>query len=119
MAPLGGSHIYGGEEKKNEWLEGDTSSELCPDPDHFGIDGTASAKIAFDFETASYKGTIEVSLNLEATTELFKNIMKAVEEDAKDFPVELFNELGGITVSVKDSEISMPFGIGDLISMTL
>lgn len=116
MAPLGGDYIWGDEAKKDEWLAGDTSSMACPDPDRFGIDGTASSKIAFDFETASYKGTIEVSLNLEATTELFKNIMKAVEEDAKDFPVELFNELGNITVSVKDSEISMPFGIGDLIN---
>ncbi|MCQ2584444.1 MAG: hypothetical protein MJ185_02545 [Treponema sp.] len=111
--------LPGTEEEKDEWMAGGTSSDSCPDPEEFGIDGTASSKIAFDFETASYKGTIEVSLNLEATTELFQNIMGTIEKDSEGFPVELFNELGGITVSVKDSEISQSFKLGDLIAMTL
>lgn len=122
MAPLGEGEpgpLPGTEEEKDEWMAGGTSSDSCPDPEEFGIDGTASSKIAFDFETASYKGTIEVSLNLEATTERFQNIMGAIEKDLEGFPVELFNELGGITVSVKDSEISQSFKLGDLIAMTL
>lgn len=122
MTPLGGSHGTIGdsdidyiEEEKEEWLAGGTSPEQCPNPNDFRINGTASSKIAFDFETASYKGTIEVSLNLEATTELFQNIMAAFENDSEAEAVELFNEIGGITISVKDSTVSSSSKLGDLI----
>ena len=122
MTPLGGSHRFIGsndindiEKEKEEWLAGDTSSKPCPDPKDFGNNGTASSKIAFDFETASYTGTIEVSLNLKSTTELFKNIMDDIENDSEAFPVELFNEIGGITISVKDSTFSSSSKLGDLI----
>lgn len=122
MTPLGGSHgTIGGNEindienEKNEWMAGATSPEQYPDPKDFGINGTASSKIAFDFETASYKGTIEVSLNLESTTELFQNIMNGFENDSEAEAVELFNEIGGITISVKDSTVSSSSKLGDLI----
>ncbi len=116
MTPLGGANRGGNEEEdKDKWLAGDTSSKPCPDPKDFGINGTASSKIAFDFETASYTGTTEVSLNLEATTELFKNIMDAFENDSEAEAVELFNEIGGITISVKDSTVSRSSKLGDLI----
>ena len=103
------------EKEKEEWLAGGTSPEQCPNPKDFRINGTASSKIAFDFETASYTGTIEVSLNLEATTELFKNIMDAFENDSEAEAVELLNEIGGITISVKDSTVSRSSKLGDLI----
>ena len=112
---IGSDDINDIENEKNEWMAGYTSPEQCPDPNNFGINGTASSKIAFDFETASYKGTIEVSLNLEATTELFQNIMAAFENDSEAEAVELFNEIGGITISVKDSTVSSSSKLGDLI----
>ena len=125
MTPLDGRHRSIGsndindindiEKEKEEWMAGATSPEQYPDPKDFGINGTASSKIAFDFETASYKGTIEVSLNLEATTELFQNIMAAFENDSEAEAVELFNEIGGITISVKDSTVSSSSKLGDLI----
>ena len=103
------------EKEKEEWLAGGTSPEQCPNPKDFRINGTASSKIAFDFETASYTGTIEVSLNLESTTELFQNIMDAFENDSEAEAVELLNEIGGITISVKDSTFSSSSKLGDLI----
>ena len=122
MTPLGGSHRFIGsndindiEKEKEEWLAGATSSKPCPDPKDFRTNGTASSKIAFDFETASYTGTIEVSLNLEATTELFKNIMDDSENDSEAEAVELLNKIGGITISVKDSTFSSSSKLGDLI----
>ena len=116
MTPLGGANRGGNEEEdKDKWLAGDTSSKPCPDPKDFGINGTASSKIAFDFETASYTGTIEVSLNLESTTELFQNIMNGFEDYSEAEAVELFNEIGGITISVKDSTVSRSSKLGDLI----
>lgn len=125
MTPLDGRHRSIGsndindindiEKEKEEWMAGYTSPEQYPDTNEFRINGTASSKIAFDFETASYKGTIEVSLNLEATTELFQNIMAAFENDSEAEAVELFNEIGGITISVKDSTVSSSSKLGDLI----
>ena len=122
MTPLDGRYRYIGsddindiENEINEWMAGYTSPELYPEPKDFRINGTASSKIAFDFETTSYTGTIEVSLNLEATTELFQNIMDAFENDSEAEAVELFNEIGGITISVKDSAFSSSSKLGDLI----
>ena len=125
MTPLGGSHgtigsndindINDIEKEKEEWLAGATSPEQYPDPNEFGINGTASSKIAFDFETASYTGTIEVSLNLESTTELFQNIMNGFENYSEAEAVELLNKIGGITISVKDSTFSSSSKLGDLI----
>ena len=122
MTPLGGSHGTIGdsdidyiEEEKEEWLAGGTSPEQCPNPNDFRINGTASSKIAFDFETASYTGTIEVSLNLESTTELFQNIMNGFENYSEAEAVGLLNEIGGITISVKDSTFSSSSKLGDLI----
>lgn len=125
MTPLGGSHgtigsndindINDIEKEKEEWLAGATSPEQYPDPNEFGINGTASSKIAFYFETASYTGTIEVSLNLESTTELFQNIMNGFENYSEAEAVELLNKIGGITISVKDSTFSSSSKLGDLI----
>ena len=112
---IGGDDINDIEKEKEEWLAGDTSSKPCPDPKDFGINGTASSKIAFDFETASYTGTIEVSLNLESTTELFQNIMNGFGNYSEAEAVELLNEIGGITISVKDSTFSSSSKLGDLI----
>lgn len=99
----------------NEWMAGYTSPEQYPDTNEFRINGTASSKIAFDFETASYTGTIEVSLNLESTTELFQNIMNGFDKYSEAEAVELLNEIGGITISVKDSTVSRSSKLGDLI----
>ncbi|MBS7260491.1 MAG: hypothetical protein KIG91_02360, partial [Treponema sp.] len=122
MTPLGVGHgtigsndINDIENEINEWMAGYTSPEQYPDTNEFRINGTASSKIAFDFETASYTGTIEVSLNLEATTELFQNIMNAFENDSEAEAVELLNKIGGITISVKDSTFSSSSKLGDLI----
>ena len=122
MTPLGGSYGTIGdsdidyiEGEKEKWLAGATSPEQYPDPNDFRINGTASSKIAFDFETASYTGTIEVSLNLESTTELFQNIMNGFENYSEAEAVELLNKIGGITISVKDSTFSSSSKLGDLI----
>lgn len=112
---IGSDDINDIENEINEWMAGYTSPEQYPDTNEFRINGTASSKIAFDFETASYKGTIEVSLNLESTTELFQNIMNGFENDSEAEAVELFNEIGGITISVKDSTVSRSSKLGDLI----
>lgn len=112
---IGSDDINDIENEINEWMAGYTSPEQYPDTNEFRINGTASSKIAFDFETASYTGTIEVSLNLEATTELFQNIMNAFENDSEAEAVELLNKIGGITISVKDSTFSSSSKLGDLI----
>lgn len=112
---IGSDDINDIENEINEWMAGYTSPEQYPDTNEFRINGTASSKIAFDFETASYTGTIEVSLNLESTTELFQNIMNGFDKYSEAEAVELLNEIGGITISVKDSTVSRSSKLGDLI----
>ena len=41
--------------------------------------------------------------------------MAAFENDSEAEAVELFNEIGGITISVKDSTVSSSSKLGDLI----